>query len=212
MYLDDLFINIKELPKLDKEEINYLLKNKDSSNDAREKLIIYNVKLVIYEVLTKFNYINYDKKELVSIGIVGLIKAVGTYDINKGFLFSTYAMKCIDNEIFLFLNKLKKYQNECNIDLIKELNSSYNIEDNYCTKEYYEIVRNLVQELPNKEKEIIMLYYGFYNDKLYTQKDIAKIFNVSQENISKIIIRVLKKLHYRLEEINNEEYLLKKKK
>ena len=106
------YIDINALPKsLLKEENKRLIKLMlEGDFDARQKLIESNMRLVTYRVSTKFGIVNYDKEELVSIGNLGLIKAVDTFDSAKATSLATYAIKCIDNEINMFLRKLKKVQ------------------------------------------------------------------------------------------------------
>ena len=105
MNTDELFVDSHELPwPLSKEETYKLIQEaNEGSKEARDKLVTYNIRLVIYEVIHKFKNVDYDKKDLVSIGNIGLLKAINTYDLSKGFEFSTYAIKCINNEIVTFL-------------------------------------------------------------------------------------------------------------
>ena len=89
---------------LSKEEIiKLIIEAQNGSKKAKDKIIIQNIKLVIYEINKKFNNVEYDKEDLISIGIIGLIKAINTFNIEKGYKFSTYATKCIDNEIIIVL-------------------------------------------------------------------------------------------------------------
>lgn len=108
MKYNNLFID-SNLPKsLTAEEINDCfekIKNRDMT--AREKIINHNIKFVINEVITKFSNSPYDLNELVSVGLIGLIKSVDTFDTAKGIKFSTYSTTCIDNEIYYFLKNGK---------------------------------------------------------------------------------------------------------
>lgn len=105
MNIDEFFRDGHRLPRpLTKDELHQLFKElNEGSQEARNKLIIHNIRLVLYEVTHKFKNVDYDKKDLVSMGNLGLIKAIHTYDISKGFSFSAYATRCIDNEILIFL-------------------------------------------------------------------------------------------------------------
>jgi len=113
MDFNELFLDVNNLPdSLSINELNDLFKKMSLGNiEAREKIINHNIKLVIFITMKKFNKINYDKKELVSIGIIGLINAVDTFDMTKNFKFSTYASTCIFNEIHKHLDKINKYNN-----------------------------------------------------------------------------------------------------
>ena len=105
MNTDELFIDSHKLPQsLPKEEVYKLIKEANKgAKEARDKLVTHNIRLVLYEVTNKFQNVDYDKKDLVSIGNIGLLKAINTYDLSKGFEFATYAIKCINNEIVTFL-------------------------------------------------------------------------------------------------------------
>ena len=120
MNTDELFIEGHKLPQpLSKEEVYKLIQEaNEGSKEARDKLVTHNIRFVLYEVTNKFQKVDYDKKDLVSIGNLGLIKAINTYDLSKGFEFATYATRCIDNEILMFLRKLKKEQAVDSIDRV----------------------------------------------------------------------------------------------
>ena len=113
MDYSDIFIGNK-LPKpLEKEELfEYIKKANLGDLEARDKVIIHNMRLVLNQVLGKFANAPYEKKELVSIGIVGLVKAVDTFDVTKKIEFATYAIRCINNEILMFIRKGKRYLEE----------------------------------------------------------------------------------------------------
>ncbi len=179
MNTDELFIDGNKLPKpLSEDELHSLIQHsKDGSKEARDKIIIHNIKLVLYEVTSKFQNVDYDKKDLVSIGNIGLVKAIDTYDISKVIKFSTYAIRCIDNEILSFLRKLKKSNNVDSLDtavFYNEDGSEIKIEDQISddtdlvddneTAETLKIIREVVKDLPERDREIIMLHFGFYND------------------------------------------------
>ena len=106
----------------------YELIDKTNNGDlkAEEKLVLHNIRLVLYQVTHRFNLVKYDKKDLVSIGIIGLIKAVKSYDVTKKIQFSTYAIKCIDNEILMSLRKIKKDKNIDSLDRIIECSNNDN--------------------------------------------------------------------------------------
>jgi len=146
--------------------------------------------------------------------LIGLIKSVDTFDINKNYDFSTYAIKCIDNEILQYFRKNNKTLNNISLNKIIVSNSEFNknielkdiLEDkehdivtDYEEKEIQIIIRNLFNELPENQKTIIGLYFSFYNNKKITQRELAKLLNVSQAQINKLIKNILKELKIKLE-------------
>ena len=209
MDYNQLFIE-SNLPKsLTKSQIyEYFKKSQNGDKSAREKIIKHNIRLVINLVMTKYAAVFYEKKELVSVGLVGLIKSVNNFDTNKNVEFATYAIKCIDNEILMFMRKSKKYIN--NISFNQSIGSdkdgkelllsdtlivnNYDFVSEYENKEDYKILRQIVEELPDREREIIILHFGFVDDKTYTQQEIAKKLNISRSYVSMILKKVLKKL------------------
>lgn len=198
---------------LKKEELLYLLQEtKKGNNDARNEIIEHNIKLVLYEVQNKFRTVEYEKQDLVSVGIIGLTKAVDTYNIDKNYEFTTYAVRCIDNEICMFLRYVKRHSTIDSLDRIIATDDTENelklkdlltdkdqdILDEYNTKEKYKIIRKIIYQLPEKEKEIILLNFGFYDNKVYTQYEIANKLNSSQASISKLRIKILKDITNKL--------------
>ncbi len=218
MNIDELFIEGYKLPEpLAKDELDNLLKQSQAgSKEAKEKITTHNIRLVLHEIISKFKNVDYDKKDLVSIGAIGLLKAIDTYDISKGYKFSSYATTCIDNEILMFIRKLKGKSNfENNIDSLNRVamqdkdgnaatlqdqirDDKDFVEDNERTVTY-NIIRKLVNSLPDKDREIIMLYFGFDNDQTYTQREIAHKMNMAQSMVSRIIVRNVEKIGKMLE-------------
>ena len=220
MKYDDLFVC--KFPKsLSKEEIFTLYdRMKQGDMEAREKLINHNIGLVVYCVRTDFKDTNYDKKELVSVGCFGLIKAVDTYDISKGREFSTYAGRCIINEINYFLRSLKKNSKVSNFDDVISVDkdgndlkledvvpSKVDIERDYVENEYNNYELQLLQQsmecLNERDRKIVMLYFGFYNNKRYGQREIADMFGISRSQTSRIINCSLKKIRAKMESFGN---------
>lgn len=222
----ELFIDGYKLPQpLIKDELDKLIKEACSgSKEARDKLIIHNIRLVLHEVTNRFRNIDYDKKDLVSIGSIGLVKAVNTYDITKEVKFATYAVRCIDNEILMFLRKVKHDKNIDSIDKVLfygKDGSELKLEDilsddsdlviDHENSETYKIIRQLINQLPDRDKEIIMLHFGFYNDRIYTQKEIADKFHISQSYVSRVITKIVNKLGKQLESVRVTELNIKPK-
>ena len=207
----DLYSNLpKSLPK--KELYALFIKMNNNDYDARNKIIIHNLRLVIKTAIKYINP-NIQLDDLISIGIIGLIKAVDTFNINKGNEFSTYAIKCINNEI---LQNLRKQNNEINYIFFEDLynketdkhmvidtiSSNEDLEANFIEKEY---INYFLTKLPMKEQTILKLYFGFYN-KNYNQSQIAQILNVTQSHISRIIKQSLIKLRtmIKVDSLNSE--------
>ena len=215
MNTDDLFMNGYKIPDpLSSQEVDELLeKIKQGDECAKEKLAKHNIRLVLFEVLGRFKTVECDKKDLVSIGNVGLMKAITTFDISKKTKFSVYAVKCIDNEILMFLRKLKKERNVDSLDetigydkngnelKIKDIISDKtDIVKDYTNNETYQAIRQLVNDLPNRDKKIIMLHFGFYSDKTYTQTEIANMLSLSRPYVSSLVKKIVKKLGKQLQE------------
>ena len=169
MSLDELFISDCEIPKsLSKEETYRLFKRVNLGDEqAFKKIVLHNIRFVIYEVMHCFQYVLYDKSDLISIGTIGLMKAVRTFDVTKNIDFATYAKKCIDNEILQFLRKLrneKKYFGD-----VENFDDETSILDEYIKIETCQIIRQMVMNLPARERDVIILYFGFDGDRKYTQ-------------------------------------------
>lgn len=230
MKFNDLFID-SNLPKiLKKEEIyDYFEKMKNGDKIAREKIINHNIRLVINEVLKKFPNSPYDLKELISIGLIGLIKSVDTFDTTKELQFSSYSTKCIDNEILMFMRKEKKYINDISLEQpigTDEEKKELKIEDTLCDGnsdfvaelvskyediESYKAIRTVINELPERARNIIIKYFGFENDIPMTQKAIAKELQLSQSYVSRIIKCAVKDISIQLKALGIIEKTYKQK-
>ena len=217
---EENYIDINTLPKsLLKEENKRLIELMlEGDFDARQKLIESNMRLVPYRVSTRYGSVNYDKEELISIGNLGLIKAVDTFDPAKETALSTYAIKCIDNEIYMFLRKLKKVQKDISLSqpvnisskdkehhIEDFLSNGLDIEEEYINTETILRVRELVKKLPPALRETISLYYGFNDGKRYTQEEIAKKANCQQPSIYKRLKKAEKLIKRELEKQEKEK-------
>ena len=195
-------------PPLEKEEeLEYLIKAKKGDEEAKNKLIEHNLRLVVF-LAKKYENTGYDIEDLVSIGSIGLIKGISTYKIDKNIKLATYASRCISNEILMFLRKNKKRKGE--ISLEDSLNydaegNELHLEDILGTepdivhKEFehsmdLEMLEMEVKKLEGRDKEIMTLRYGLNNTDEYTQKEVADMLGISQSYISRIEKKVIKKL------------------
>ncbi len=218
---EENYIDINTLPKsLLKDENKRLIKLMlEGDFDARQKLIESNMRLVTYRVSTRYGSVNYDKEELVSIGNLGLIKAVDTFDPAKETALSTYAIKCIDNEINMFLRKLKKVQKDISLSqpvnigqkdnerhIEDFLSDGLDIEEEYLNAETILRVRELVKKLPPALRETVNLYYGFNDGKRYTQEEIAKKANCFKSTIHKRLKKAEKLIKRELEKQEQETH------
>lgn len=187
-----------------------------SENDpaARKKLIVHNLRLVVY-IAKKFESTGIGIEDLVSIGTIGLIKAVNTFCPEKNIKFATYASRCIENEILMFLRKSSQYRNDLSID--EPLNVDYDgnelllsdvlgtdddiVNKGIETEAEREILRGAVSELCDREREIMEMRFGLINGKEMTQKEVADMIGISQSYISRLEKRIIKKLRIKLESI-----------
>ena len=189
------------------EEEYYLVMAKDGDLFARDKLIEHNLRLVVF-LAKKYENTKVDLEDLVSIGTIGLIKGIKTYQMDKNIKLATYASRCIDNEILMYLRKNKKVRTEISFDESLSFDADGNelhLEDILGTDPDIvtrglerETERNLVMEEINKlgkrDKEIIMLRYGLMGHKEMTQKDVAELLGISQSYISRIEKKVIRRL------------------
>ncbi len=197
------------LPPPLKKEIEEDLVRKSNTGDleARNKLIEHNLRLVVF-LAKKYDNTMYDLEDLVSIGTIGLIKGIKTYKLDKNIKLATYASRCIDNEILMFLRKNKKRMSEVSFEDSVNLDSEGNelhIEDIFGTEEDLVeksieckddkiLLASEVKKLDERDKEIIELRYGLSGKKELTQKELAEKLNISQSYISRIEKKVIKKL------------------
>ena len=206
--MDDFFNEIKVIKVLKKDELNELLILAQKGNvEARNKVIKHNLRLVLYQV-HRFLNTSYDKEDLFQIGIFGLMKVVDTFNLDKNFTFSTYASKCINNEILMFLRKGEKILKEVSFnepvnckegsELVLEdvlADDSKELDEDIILKELIIEVRKKVELLDGLEKEIIKLYFGFYDNKCYSQQEIADMLGFSRSYVSRLKHKAFAKLN-----------------
>lgn len=195
-----------------KEEAIYFEKFKQGDMQAKNILVEHNLRLVAH-IIKKYHSSSEEQDDLISIGTIGLIKAVNTFDNTKGIKFATYASKCIENEVLMHYRAKKKSSNEVSISEPIDVDSEGNpltlidiisIEDtiaddidrNIKVRQLYEYVEELNDE---REKTIIILRYGLYGTVPLTQKQVAHKLDISRSYVSRIEKRVLEKLRKRFE-------------
>ena len=190
-----------------KDEEKYLNQMAMGDKEARSKLIEHNLRLVAH-IVKKYENSAYDSDDLISIGTIGLVKAIDSYKINKKVKLTTYAARCIENEILMHLRSNKKHLNNVSlndsigfdkdgneinlIDVIKVENKDINEELN--TKDNLELVYKFINKLTKREKEIIIRRHGLFNNKEMTQKEIAKEMKISRSYVSRIEKRAVSKI------------------
>lgn len=195
-------------PPLDEtEERDAIIKASSGDEEAKNKLIEHNLRLVVF-LAKKYENTGYDVEDLVSIGSIGLIKGINTYKLDKNIKLATYASRCISNEILMFLRKNKKRRGEISLEDALNYDSEGNelhLEDilgteiDYVPSEYERILNKQILEreidsLCDREKEIMTLRYGLNNTEEFTQKEVAEKLGISQSYISRIEKKVIKNL------------------
>ncbi len=195
-------------PPLSKEEeLNYLILKEEGDKKAKEKLIEHNLRLVVF-LAKKYENTNVDLEDLVSIGTIGLIKGIDTYKTDKNIKLATYASRCIDNEILMFLRKNKRKKTEVSFEDSLSFDAEGNelhLEDvlgtdpDIVTKPLDEevnktLLRQELSKLNARDKEIMILRYGLMGREEMTQKDVAEYLGISQSYISRIEKKVIKNL------------------
>ena len=202
-------------PPLTQEEENKAFELLSSEPEkARDLLIVHNLRLVVY-IAKKFESSGVGLEDLISIGTIGLIKAVKTYRPDKNIKLATYASRCIENEILMFLRKISKQQAEISIDeplnidwdgnelLLSDILGTDNDVVNRGIEG--EVERRLVIEelerLPDRERRIMELRFGLGGRRELTQKEVADKLGISQSYISRLEKRILKTIKENLERI-----------
>lgn len=192
------------------EEQNYFARYKNGDGTAKNTLIERNLRLVAHVVK---KYTGKDNEDLISIGTIGLIKAINTYKLDKGVRLATYAARCIENEILMYIRSSKKYLNDISlqgpigidnegneISLEDKLfDDKENIDDKidlkFESKRIYKVMKLFLKK---REKLIIAMRYGLLTGYEKTQREIASILGISRSYVSRIEKKALKKLNQKL--------------
>ena len=187
-------------PLSPQEERHYLILSRQGDIHARNLLVEHNLRLVAH-IVKKYHNLEREKEDMISIGTIGLIKAINTYDINKGHRLVTYAARCIENELLMMIRQEKKTSKNTSLyepigidkegkdilgtqetDLIKKIEQKENI------KRMYEELEKMEM---NKEKKTLIMRYGLYGREPMTQKEVAKELNISRSYVSRIEKRAI---------------------
>lgn len=191
------------------EEKFYLKRFKEGDNEAKNILIEHNLRLVAH-IVKKYNNGDRDMDDLISIGTIGLIKAIGSFDLDKGTRLATYAARCIENELLMMLRSEKKQTKEVSLqepigidkegneislmDVLENENNGEIIDAVDLKIKIKELYNKMKSVLKSREKTVIELRYGLVNDVEKTQREIAGILGISRSYVSRIEKKALKKL------------------
>ncbi len=193
---------------LSKEEEQLLSEQLTNGDDkAREKLIVHNLRLVVY-IAKKFESSGVNIEDLISIGTIGLIKAVNTFSPEKNIKLATYASRCIENEILMYLRKIASQKMEISLD--EPLNTDWDgnelmladvlgSEGDEISREIEEddekrMVMEIIKTLPERERIIIDMRFGLGDKEELTQKEVADKLGISQSYISRLEKRIIKRI------------------
>ena len=199
-------------PPLDQNTEDEMIEHIDEQY-ARDILIEHNLRLVVF-IAKRFENIGAGIEELVSIGTVGLIKAISTFNKEKNIKLATYASRCIENEILMYIRKSSVHKREVSIDeplsvdwdgnelLLSDILGSEgdNISGKMEEDEERRIIRDAVRNLNNRERTIIEMRFGLLDGKELTQKEVADILGISQSYISRLEKKIMIELRKKIEE------------
>ncbi len=200
-------------PPLSKAEEKKIMDELKIGNDTnRELLIVHNLRLVVY-IAKKFESKTTSTEDLVSIGTIGLMKAVKTFNPEKNIKLATYASRCIENEILMHLRKVNNMKGEMSFDEPLSIDWDGNEltlrdvlgtepDDVYEDLEYDDekkLLLKIVDALPDKEKHLMVMRFGLDGGESHTQKQLADIMGISQSYISRLEKRILSKIKSELE-------------
>lgn len=194
-------------PLSGEKELDYLKKLEQGDKDAREELIVHNLRLVVY-IAKKFENTGIPIEDLISIGTLGLIKAVNTFRISKNIKLATYASRCIENEILMYLRKTNSIKAE--VSYYEPLNVDWDgnelLLSDVLGSEPDEIYRDIeaddersrlyraVNSLGERERKIMTMRFGIGGGREYTQKEVADALGISQSYISRLEKRIIEKI------------------
>ncbi len=194
-------------PLSPEDEIKYLKLLKSGCKPAKDKLVRHNLRLVAH-IIKKYHFSKNEEDDLISIGTIGLIKAIDSYDLNKGIKLSSYASRCIENEILMHLRSTKKFSTNISINepietdkggnvltLLDTLSCKDVLFDKIDTKiNMQKLKKDIFPNLSQREREVLKMRYGLDGNKCYPQREIAKKLGISRSYVSRIEKKVLSNL------------------
>ena len=194
-------------PLKGEEEKNALAALERGDEAAKQLLVEHNLRLVVY-IARRFENVSTGLEDLISIGTIGLIKAIGTYRLDKNIRLATYASRCIENEILMHIRKISGMKAEISLDEPINLDCDGNelllsdilgTDGDEVSRELEDdvdlcVLRQALKELPSREREIVLLRFGLEGRKELTQKEVAEKMGISQSYISRLEKRIMTKL------------------
>lgn len=194
-------------PLKGQEEQSALEALEQGNEDAKQRLIEHNLRLVVF-IARRFENTGVNLEDLISIGTIGLIKAIGTYRRDKNIKLATYASRCIENEILMHIRKISSQKAEVSLD--EPINMDYDgnelllsdilgTDENIVTGRLedavdLQLLSQALKELPIREQEIVWMRYGLEGRKEMTQKEVAQKMGISQSYISRLEKKIMQKL------------------
>lgn len=210
-------------PLTAREERECLERYQEGDQEARATLIERNMRLVAH-VAKKYQNTDYDMEDLLSVGTIGLIKAVNTFHTDRGSRLATYAAKCVENEILMLLRANKKYSKEVSlfepigvdkdgetvslVDVI-EMENKEALETIILSQDIRELYDAFDHCLRDTEKKVIGMRYGLYGGKEHTQREIADMLGISRSYVSRIEKKSIEKLRMEFEKNNKTSGIIK---
>ena len=198
-------------PLKGQEELSALEALERGDEQAKQTLIEHNLRLVVY-IARRFENSGTNLEDLISIGTIGLIKAISTYRLEKNIKLATYAARCIENEILMHIRKISSQKAEISLD--EPINMDYEgnelllsdiigTDENIVTGRLeddvdIQLLRQALKELPDREREIVQMRYGLGGRKELTQKEVAQKMGISQSYISRLEKRIMLRLRKEL--------------
>jgi RNA polymerase sporulation-specific sigma factor len=194
-------------PLKGQEEQDMLHKLEQGSEEAKQKLIEHNLRLVVF-IARRFENTGVNLEDLISIGTIGLIKSISTYRRDKNIKLATYSSRCIENEILMHIRKISNQKTEISLD--EPINMDYDgnellLSDILGTQEDtvtcaleddvdLHLLRQALQDLPERERQIIYMRFGLGGFREMTQKEVAQVMGISQSYISRMEKRIMQRL------------------
>ena len=201
-------------PLKGQEEQSALEQLEQGNESAKQRLIEHNLRLVVF-IARRFENTGVNLEDLISIGTIGLIKAIGTYRRDKNIKLATYASRCIENEILMHIRKISAQKAEVSLD--EPINMDYDgnelllsdilgTDENIVTGRLedavdLQLLRQALKELPIREREIVWMRYGLEGRKEMTQKEVAQIMGISQSYISRLEKKIMIRLRREIQRI-----------